>query len=88
MIFISLGKFRDKPTKEMTDEASRIIGEMSKEGLKILSFYWTLGQYDAVVIMEAKDEKAAMKIGLRISGIVSTETLVGLSREEAHKLLE
>jgi uncharacterized protein with GYD domain len=38
-----------------------------------------LGQYDTVVIMEAKDEKAAMKTGIMISDIVSTETLVAVS---------
>ena len=88
MIFISLGKFRRKPTKEMTAEASRVMDQMVKEGVKILGFYWTLGRYDTVVIMEAKDEKTAMKTGIKISDIVSTETLVAVTREEAHKLLE
>ena len=88
MIFISLGKFRRKPTKEMTAEASRVMDQMAKEGVKILGFYWTLGRYDTVVIMEAKDEKTAMKTGIKISDIVSTETLVAVTREEAHKLLE
>lgn len=88
MIFISLGKFRSKPTKEMTVEASRVIEEMAKEGVKVLGFYWTLGQYDTVVIMEAQDEKAAMKTGIKIGNVVSTETLVAVKREEAHKLLD
>ena len=49
MIFISLGKFWSKPTKEMTDKASDVMNLMAKEGIKILGFYWTLGRFDTVV---------------------------------------
>jgi uncharacterized protein with GYD domain len=88
LIFISLGKFRKKPTKQMTDEVGKLTKEMAeKEGIKILSFYWTLGRYDTVVIMEAADEKAAMKMNLRVSDFVSTQTMVAIPREEAIKLV-
>ena len=89
MIFISLGKFRKKPTKEMTNEVTKMTPDMAKkEGIKILSFYWTLGRYDTVVTMEAADEKAAMKMNLMVSYFVSTQTMVGIPREEAIKLVE
>lgn len=88
MIFISLGRFRRKPTKEMTAGASNIIEQMAKEGVKVLGFYWTLGRYDTVVIMDAKDEKAAMRMGIKVGDLVSTETLVAVTREEAHELLD
>ncbi len=89
MIFASLEKFRKKPTKEMTTEVSKITQDIAKaEGVKVLSFYWTLGRYDTVVIMDAPDEKIAMKMNLRVSDFVSTETMVALPREEAVKLVE
>ncbi len=89
MILISLGKFRKKPTKDMTDEVTKMTVDMArKEGIKILSFYWTLGRYDTVVTMEAPDEKAAMKMNLMVSDFVSTQTMVALPREEAIKLVE
>jgi uncharacterized protein with GYD domain len=89
MIFISLGKFRKKPTKQMTDEVTKMTMEMAqKEGIKILSFYWTLGRYDTVVTMEAANEKAAMKMNMMVSDFVSTQTMVGIPREEAIKLVE
>jgi uncharacterized protein with GYD domain len=88
MIFISLGKFRKKPTKEATAEVSELMKGMTKEGIKFLGFYWTLGRYDTVVIMEAPDEKTAMKANMKVSDIVSTETMVAVTREEAHKLIE
>ena len=88
MIFISLGRFRKKPTKEMTAEVSNIMQAMTKEGIKFTGFYWTLGRYDTVVIMEAPDEKTVMKANMRVSDIVSTETMVAITREEATKLVE
>ena len=89
MIFISLGKFGKKPTKEMTTEVGKITQAITKkEGVKIIGFYWTLGRYDTVVIMEAPDEKAAMKVNLMVSDFVSTQTMVAIPREEAIKLVE
>ena len=88
MIFISFGKFRKKPTKETTAEVSRLIKEMTKEGVKFIGFYWTLGRYDTVLIVEAPDEKTVMKGSIKVGDIVSTETLVAVTREEAIKLVE
>ena len=88
MIFITLSKFRSKPTKEVTTEVTEIMKGMTQEGIKFLGFYWTLGRYDTVVIIEAPDEKAVMKANMKVSHIVSTETMVALTREEAHKLIE
>jgi uncharacterized protein with GYD domain len=73
----------------MTDEVTKMTMEMAKkEGIRILSFYWTLGKYDTVVTMEAADEKAAMKMNMMVSDFVSTQTMVGIPREEAIKLVE
>jgi uncharacterized protein with GYD domain len=89
MIFISFGKVRNKPTKEATTEVSRIMqANAEKEGVKVIGFYWTLGRYDTVAIMEAPDEKTAMKANLSVSDFVSTETMVAIPREEAIKLVE
>ena len=88
MIFISFGRFRKKPTKEVTTEVSKLMQGMTKEGIKFIGFYWTLGRYDTVVIIEAPDEKTVMKANMRVSDIVSTETMVAVTREEATKLVE
>ena len=87
VIFITLSKFRKKPTKEMTAEVTKIVQSMAEKGVKILGFYWTLGRYDTVVIMEAPNEKSAMKANMMVGDIVSTETMVGIPREEAIKLV-
>ena len=88
MIFITLAKWRKKPTKESVAQSGKLFDQLVKEGSKILGMYWTLGRYDAVVIIEGRDEKVAMKTLARFGDIVSTETLVAVPRGEAIKLLE
>jgi len=88
MIFITFGKWRKKPTKEMVAQATKLFEQMVKEGIKIHGQYWLLGRYDVVTILDAKDEKTLMKAGLRWGDLFSTETLLALPREEAIKLVE
>jgi uncharacterized protein with GYD domain len=88
MIFISLARWRRKQTKETVAKSNKLFDEMVKEGVKIVGQYWTLGRYDAIVIIEAKDEKSAMRALLRWGESISTETLVAVPRKEAIKLVE
>ena len=88
MIFISLVKFRTKLTKDSIAQASKFFEQMTKEGVKILDVYYTLGRYDAINIVEAPDEKTAMRALLRWGDLRSTETLVAIPREEAMKLVD
>ena len=88
MIFITLWKFRQKATKDMLAESVKLAERLSKENIKIISNYWTLGRCDLVTIAESKDEITFMKALLRYGDIFSTETLVALSREDAIKLVQ
>ena len=87
MIFISLAKFRKTPDKKVIGDTAKIVAEWKEKGINMLSWYWTLGRYDAVVVFEASSEKEAMKMSIEISEWVTTETLVAVPREEAVKLL-
>ena len=87
MIFVSLAKFRKKPTKESAGDAAQKIEEFKKQGIKVLNWYWTLGRYDAVFIFEAANEKIALKTATDISEWVTTETLVAIPRQEAVNML-
>ena len=62
----------------MVAKASKVFEQITKEGAKILGYYWTLGRYDAVT----------MKFLLRFGDILPTETLLAIPREEATKLVE
>ena len=87
MIFVNLGKMRNKPDKKMAGDATKIIEEFKKKGIRVLNWYWTLGRYDTVFIFEAISEKEALKVSLDIAEFVSTETLVAIPRQEAIQLL-
>ncbi len=88
MLFVVVGKYRMRPTKEINARAVKLFEQMAQEGVKFIGQYWTLGRYDFVSIAEAKDEKTLMKAILRFGDLISTETLVALPREEAVKLVE
>ena len=87
MIFVNLGKMRDRPDKKMVGDATKLIEDFKKRGIKVLNWYWTLGRFDTVFIFEAASEKEALKLATEISEFVSTETLVAIPRQEAVNLL-
>lgn len=86
MFFISLIKLKQAPKKENADQATTTMETLAKQGIKMKA-YWTLGRYDIVAIIEASTEKDAMKAILRFQGLVKTETMAAIPREEAIKLL-
>jgi uncharacterized protein with GYD domain len=88
MRFILLGKFKEKATKEIVARHLKFVeNEEANEGIKWIDTYWTLGRYDAVAIIDAPDEKAAMKVAIRRDYLAS-ETLVAIPAVEARKLVE
>ena len=86
MFFITLTKWKSAPTKEVVEGATKTFSDLEKQGIKV-RVYWTLGRYDAVAIIEAPTQKDAMKMLLGFQGLVDTETMVAVPREEAIKLL-
>jgi uncharacterized protein with GYD domain len=86
LIFIALVKWKQTPKKEVLEQSTKRLKELEKQGIK-LHIYWTLGRYDAVTIIEAPNEKDAMKTALLWQDQVDTETMVAVPREEAVKLL-
>ncbi len=86
MFFIALIKFKKK-ARDVVEIGKKVMQNLP-EGVKILSTYWTLGEYDAVLIYEAPNEKVAIKLGIEAGEAMQTQTLVAIPREEAMKLLE
>jgi uncharacterized protein with GYD domain len=85
MIFISLNRFRGMATKENIERSNKVLA--SEPNVKVLAFYWTLGRYDSVLIVEAPDEKTVIKMLTKVGDFAATETMVAVPREEAIKLL-
>jgi len=86
MLFIALIKFKKK-ARDVVEIGKRVMQNLP-EGVKIIGTYWTLGQYDAVWIYEAPNEKVAVKLGIEAGEAMQTQTLVAITRDEAMKLLE
>ena len=89
--FISLVNFTDQGIRNVKDspdryEAFRAMAE--KVGVTMKGVYYTVGQYDMVLIMEGSDETAVtamLKVGSL--GNVRTEMLRGFSLEEMRKII-
>lgn len=88
MFFVSLIKFKKKQTKEVVAGNLKRIEAETREGMKVHGIYWTLGKYDSIVIFEAPDEKAAMKMSIRRTEDMEMQTFVAIPMEEAMKLVE
>jgi uncharacterized protein with GYD domain len=60
-----------------------------KSGANVKDLYWTLGQYDAVAIIEAPDNATATAVSLSLSklGNVRTQTLPAFSAAEMKTII-
>lgn len=89
--FISLVNFTDQGIRNVKDspdryEAFRAMAE--KLGVTVKGFYYTVGNYDLVVVLEGTDEAvttALLKVGSL--GNVRTQTLRGFSLEDMKKIV-
>jgi uncharacterized protein with GYD domain len=91
-IYITLAKFTDTGIKSIKDSPKRAqaFRDMAqKKGVKVLSIYWCLGQYDIVAIMEGDDEAVAA-VGLTNGslGNVRTETLRAMDAATFERVLQ
>lgn len=70
-----------KGFKKALEEIKKI---QAREGAKLVSAYATLGRYDFVAILEAPDDKTAMKLSAEIGskGNLQIETLPAMPIEE------
>lgn len=90
--YIALSSFTDqgiRNVKETTKRADAVKEAGRKLGVEMKEIYWTLGQYDLVVVLEASDEKAATALALSIgaAGNVRTQTMLAFSRDEMNTIL-
>jgi uncharacterized protein with GYD domain len=87
MFFVVLAKLRGKITPAFREATQKAL-KSPPPGLKIHNVFWTLGQYDYVIIYEAADEKEAVKMGVAWSEFCDTQTMVAIPNEEAQKLFK
>ena len=90
--YIALAKFTDqglKAVKETVKRADAAKEMASRYGVNMKDIYWTLGEYDIVVLLDAADDAGLTAFNLALSsmGNVKFQTLKAFNREETTALL-
>jgi uncharacterized protein with GYD domain len=90
--YVCLIQFKDQGIRNIKDTVKRgdaAIAEAEKMGMKIVEEYWTMGAYDAVVVMEAPDDETMSAFSLKVGslGNVKSQTLRAFRRDEMEKIL-
>jgi uncharacterized protein with GYD domain len=91
-VFIMLTRLTSNGVKTLKDNPGRV-QEVNKEveqlGVKVLSQWATLGEYDFVNVVEAPDEKTMAKVSVELGsrGTTSNETMSAIPAEEFTKAL-
>jgi uncharacterized protein with GYD domain len=91
--YISLLKFTTKGIENIKDGPTRLDAarKLFRElGGDVKAFYLTLGQYDAVAIVEAPDARSVVKGALAAGakGTARTETLAAFPEEDYRRIVE
>jgi uncharacterized protein with GYD domain len=85
--YLALLRFTEQGIKAMnksTARASAFREAAAKAGVKVEAQYWTIGEYDGVLIFSANDEANALRCiaALAAAGNVHSETLRALDAKE------
>ena len=87
MQFIMLTNLTAEGVKTVKNNPARVQEvnkEMEQLGIKVLSQWATLGQYDFVSVVEAPDEKTMAKVSVELGsrGTTSNQTLAAIPAED------
>jgi uncharacterized protein with GYD domain len=90
--FVSTVKFTDQGIKaigETTKRAASIKAAAKKMKVKVTDIYWTLGQFDGLLIFEVPDDETATALLLHIGtlGNIQTTTARAFNAAEMDKVL-
>jgi len=90
--YIGLLSFTDKGLQSIKDTTKRAAAAKEaakKTGVNMREIFWTLGEHDAICVLEAEDEAAlaAFTINTAHQGNVRTRTLRAFSAAEMDKIL-
>jgi uncharacterized protein with GYD domain len=85
--YVVLVNFTDQGIKTVTESVKRArqsVSTFEKFGAKKIAQYWTLGQHDILIVLEAKDDESAMRGCLAVGklGNVRTTTMRAFTAEE------
>ncbi len=90
--YIALINYTDQGAKNLKGTPERVVAArqaLENMGGRLHSFRLTLGEYDAVVTIDAPDDEAYATFALNVAaeGNVRTTTLKAFSEEESFRIL-
>lgn len=90
--FIALLTWTDQGARAAKDTVKRYdnaVATAQKMGVSIRNTWWTMGAYDAVVVLDAPDEATASRFAISISsqGNVRTLTMRAYTKDEMAKIV-
>jgi uncharacterized protein with GYD domain len=76
--------------KESADRYNSFKTSLEKAGGKLIGAYYTFGEYDLVIIIEAPNDKVVMSLMLKVGsyGNVRTKTMKAFTAEEGIKIIK
>ncbi len=90
--YIVMLRFTEQGIQTITEGPIRV--EAAKQlcrsqGAEVKAYYLVMGQFDAVVILEAPDDQTVAEIGLALGalGNVRTETMRAFTEDEYRKII-
>ena len=91
--FISLISITNRGEEEIqktVDRANAFRQEAEKVGASVKDVYWTLGNYDGVLVFDAPDEQTAtaLMLSLGSKGNVRTQTLTAFNDGQMKTILD
>ncbi len=91
--YVLLADFTDQGIRAANESPKRAFAFKAlakKAGANVKEFFWTLGRYDMVAIIEAPDDQTVAAISLSIGklGNVRTETLRAYNEAEMSEILK
>ena len=76
--------------KDSSDRYNSFKASVEKVGGKLIGGYYTFGEYDVVIIIEAPNDETVMSLMLKVglAGNVRSKTLKAFSAEEGMKIIK
>jgi uncharacterized protein with GYD domain len=80
-----IGKINESSARYNSFKAS-----VEKAGGKLIGGYYTFGEYDVVIVIEAPNDETVMSLMLKVgsAGNVRTKTLKAFAAEQAMKIIK
>jgi uncharacterized protein with GYD domain len=90
--YVSLTRWTEKGIADVKKSPERL--EKAKQAFKaaggeLKQFYLVMGEYDMIVVSEAKDEESAARVALALGagGSIRTETFRAFTEDEYRKII-